>query len=243
MFVAIWLITLIKLHKQMKKLLSTVAVIVIAAMTTASAQAVFSGSNEHMRFGIQLGMNVSSFGHEQYGWLAGWNVGGTVLYNTENFIPNSYLRGSVLYSRKGGSASEDAFVHSGTPIVAHDAVYHLHYLEVPVRFGYAYEMDDDLCLLAETGPYFSFRRGGSFRSENVTGYTEHRISGRMHKYYDDLRRFDVGWGLHIGAIYMEKYQLTVGYDWGLCDAVPDSKTYKGTGKNLNLSVNLTVYFD
>lgn len=243
MFVAIWLITLIKLHNQMKKLLSSVAVIVIAAMTTASAQAVFSGSNEHMRFGIQLGMNVSSFGHEQYGWLAGWNVGGTVLYNTENFIPNSFLRGSVLYSRKGGSASEDAFVYSGAPIVAHDAVYHLHYLEIPVHFGYAYEMDDDLCLLAETGPYFSFRRGGSFRSENVTGYTEHRISGRMHKYYDDLRRFDVGWGLHVGAIYMEKYQLTVGYDWGLCDAVPDSKTYKGTGKNLNLSVNLTVYFD
>ena len=231
----------------MKKLLSSVAVIVIAAMTTASAQAVFSGSNEHLRFGIQLGMNVSSFGHEPYGWQAGWNIGGTALYNTEDFIPNSYLRGSVLYSRKGAEASEDIFDIKNNYVVR-DATYHLHYLEVPIRFGYAYEMDDDLCLLGETGPYFSFRRGGSVRTEcnnqSVPGVEDGRISGRMHKYYDDLRRFDVGWGVHVGAIYMEKYQLTVGYDWGLCDAVPSTKNeFKGTGKNLNLSVNLTVYFD
>ncbi|MBR5716109.1 MAG: outer membrane beta-barrel protein [Bacteroidales bacterium] len=232
----------------MKKLFASIAALVFAAtVTTASAQAIFNGSNEQMRFGIQLGMNVSSFGHDQYGWLAGWNVGATALYNSEDFIPNSYLRGSVLYSRKGGSASEDIFdISKGYK--AHDAIYHLHYLEVPVRFGYAYEMNDDLCLMIESGPYFAFRRGASFRAEctnrDVPGVEDNRISGRMHKYYNDLRRFDVGWGVHVGAIYMEKYQVTVGYDWGLCDAVTKKKNYfSGTGKNLNISINLAVYFD
>lgn len=227
----------------MKKLLASVVALVMAATaTTASAQAVFNGNNEHLRFGFQLGMNVSSFGHEPYGWLAGWNVGATALYNSENFIPNSYVRASALYSRKGGSASEDVFDKT-KGYTAHDAVYHLHYLEVPVRFGYAHETGDDLCLLAETGPYFAYRQGGSFRSEDVSGYTDTRISGRMHKYYDDLRRFDIGWGVHLGVIYMQKYQLMVGYDWGLCDAVTESKHFGGTGKNLNLSINLAVYFD
>ena len=227
----------------MKKFLSSVAVFVIAAMTTASAQAIFNGSNEHLRFGIQLGMNVSSFGHEQYSWLAGWNVGATALYNSEDFIPNSYVRVSALYSRKGGNADEDVFTYKKSQITARDAIYHLHYIEVPIRFGYAYEMEDDICLMVETGPYLAFRRAGSFRSEDVDGVSEGRISGRMHRYYDDLRRFDIGWGVHVGTIYKEKYQLTLGYDWGLCDAVPDSKTYLGTGKNLNFSINLAVYFD
>jgi hypothetical protein len=232
----------------MKKLFASVAALVFAAtVTTASAQAIFNGENEHMRFGLQLGMNVSSFGHDQYGWLAGWNVGATALYNSENFIPDSYVRASVLYSRKGGDASTDAFLYKNSAYVADDAIYHMHYLEVPVRFGYAYEAMDDLCFMAETGPYFAFRQGASFRSEDVTinGVEHTRVSGRMHEYFDDLRRFDIGWGVHVGAIYMEKYQLTVGYDWGLCDAVPDSKKkgYAGTGKNLNLSINLAVYFD
>ena len=230
----------------MKKLFASVAALALAAtMTTASAQAIFNGSNEHLRFGIQLGMNIPTFGHEQYGWGAGWNVGATALYNSEDFIPNSYVRGSVLYSRKGGSASEDIFDMKNHYDV-HDATYHLHYIEVPIRFGYAHEMNDDLCLLAETGPYFAFRRGGSVRAASNTapGAEDGRISGRMHKYYDDLRLFDVGWGIHVGAIYMEKYQLTLGYDWGLCDAVPSTKNvFKGTGKNLNFSINLAVYFD
>lgn len=228
----------------MKKLFASVAALFLAAtVTTASAQAIFNGSNEHLRFGLQLGMNSSSFGHDQYGWQIGWNVGGTALYNTENFIPDSYVRASVLYSRKGATAGKDEFKYENYSITANDATFHLHYLEIPVRFGYAYEFMDDLCILAETGPYFAFRRGGSIRSEEVTGYKEPRINGRMHEYYDDLRRFDVGWGIHVGAIYMEKYQLTVGYDWGLCDAVPGNDYYKGTGKNLNFGINLSVYFD
>jgi len=234
----------------MKKIFASFAALFLAAtVTTASAQAIFNGSNEHYRFGLQLGMNVSSFGHDQYGWLAGWNFGGTALYNSEDFVPDSYVRASLLYSRKGGFADQDVFTYNNSVVTANDAVYHLHYIEVPVHFGYAYEFKDDLCLMAETGPYFAYRQGGSFRSEDVTATggsfspEDHRISGRMHEYYEDLRRFDVGWGIQVGAIYMEKYQLSLSYDWGLCDAVPDSKTYKGTGKNLNFGINLAVYFD
>jgi len=228
----------------MKKLFASLAALFFAAtVTTASAQAIFNGSNEHYRFGLQLGLNSSSFGHDQYGWQVGWNIGGTALYNTENFVPDSYLRASLLYTRKGASAATDAFKYENYNVVVKDATYHLHYLEIPVRFGYAYEFNDDICFLAETGPYFSFRRGGSIRSEKVDGYKDSRINGRMHEYYEDLRRFDVGWGIHAGAIYKEKYQLTVGYDWGLCEVVKSNDYYTGAGLNLNFSINLAVYFD
>lgn len=230
----------------MKKITVWMAATLLSVLfaSSAMAQAILGSNNNDFRYGLQLGMNLPSFGEEQYSNTIGWNVGATVLYNSENFIPNSYCRASLLYTRRGASAGNETLKYKGTDYKLNDATYYLHYLEIPIRFGYAYEFNDMVCGLLETGPYFGFRMAGSLRCDDVEQYvgngyqsTEH-INCSMKEYYDDLRRFNCGWGVYAGALIDKKYQCTVGWDWGLCDVVPDV-----TGLNLNFSINLAVYFD
>jgi len=222
----------------MKKLLSSLfALLMMGVATTANAQAAFaeSTSNDY-RIGVQLGFNIPSFADNQYGATIGYNMGVTGLWNTEDFIPDSYLRGSLLYSRKGASAGSvvlDQQTH------LKDATYYLHYTELPIRFGYAYEMDSELSILAETGPYFGLRWSGSLRADEYSKQAN-GFNGDMKDLYDDLTRFDWGWGVHAGVLLAGKYQIMAGYDWGLSDVSP--KPFL-TGGNRNFSINLAVYFD
>lgn len=222
----------------MKKLLSSLfALLMMGVATTANAQAAFaeSTSNDY-RIGIQLGFNIPSFAENDYGATIGYNLGATALLNTEDFIPDSYLRGSVLYSRKGASAST-VNLENGT--ILNDATYYLHYTELPIRFGYAYEQSSELCILAETGPYFGFRWSGSLRTDELNKQKP-GFNGDMKDLYDDLTRFDWGWGIHAGVLLAGKYQIMAGYDWGLSDVCPKPNL---TGGNRNFSINLAVYFD
>lgn len=222
----------------MKKILSSlVALLMMGVATTANAQAAFAEStSSDYRIGFQLGFNIPTFADSQYGATIGYNLGVTGLLNTEDFIPNSYLRGSVLYSRKGASAGS---VVLDKETILTDATYYLHYTELPIRFGYAYEQSSELCILAETGPYVGFRWSGSLRADKYSKQTN-GFNGDMKDLYDDLTRLDWGWGVHAGVLVAGKYQIMAGYDWGLRDVSP--KPYL-TGGNRNFSINLAVYFD
>ena len=225
----------------MKKFFASIAAVLLASvMTQASAQAMFGNSSNDYRIGIQLGGNAPSFADSEFDKTIGWNFGATALLNTENFIPNSYLRGSVLYTRLGASCDKPQLTKG---VVGTNALFHLHYLQVPIHFGYAYDLGNDFCILAETGPGFGMRVGNTLRIDNPV--TLERTLVDIDEYgigdwkpYEDLRRFDVNWGLHAGFCYDQKYQVMLGYDWGLCDIVPDV-----VGANRNLSLNLVVYFD
>lgn len=226
----------------MKKILASVAALMLSAIaTTASAQAVMNDDSFPWRFGVQLGFNVPTFSESDYSSTIGWNFGATALYDLQDFIPNSYGRISALYTRKGTAAGmvelNDVRGHS---YEFQDLTSYLHYLELPIHFGYAYEASDMVCLLAETGPYFAMRFGGSIRTDATTkdGDKVDPTNGDMKDYYRGLRYFDAGWGVRAGLLIDKKYEFTVGYDWGLGNVVD-----RHTGCNLNLSINLNVYFD
>jgi len=225
----------------MKKIFASMAALFMMGLaTTANAQAVFAEStSDQYRFGVQLGFNIPSFGETTYGSTIGYNMGATALLNTEGFIPDSYLRGSILYSRKGASAGT-VNLDNGSKVL-NDATYYLHYTEVPIRFGYAYEMNSELCLLAETGPLFGLRWSGSLRADKYqdkSDPSQKTFNGDVKDLYKDLKRFDAGWGIHAGVLLAGKYQIMAGYDWGLCNVVD-----KSTGGNRNFSINMVVYFD
>ena len=226
----------------MKKILASVAAVILPAIaTSASAQAVMNDDSFPWRFGIQLGFNAPTFSESQYSQTIGWNFGATVLYDLQDFIPNSYGRISALYTRKGTAAGLDVVDNvNGQKYEFEDLTSYLHYLELPIHFGYAYEATDMMCLIAETGPYFAMRLSGSLRTDatRVDGKIENPTNGDMKDYYRSLRRFDAGWGGRAGVLLDKKYELTIGYDWGLGNVIN-----KHTGCNLNLSFNVNVYFD
>ena len=230
----------------MKKLLTSIAALLVSAVvTSASAQAVMYDDSFPWRFGVQLGFNVPSFGESGYNSTIGWNFGATAIYDLQNFIPNSYGRLGVTYTRKGANMDDIYYPEKSNPLLTFKSpTCYIHYLEVPAHFGWAYELDGmpfDMCIMAETGPYFSFRMWDSqYTEDKVTVSTQgvNIPNYSMEDAFDDLRRFDVGWGIHAGVLLDKKYQFMIGYDWGLCDAVPDV-----TGGNRNLTFNLSVYFD
>lgn len=229
----------------MKKLLSSLfALLMMGVATTANAQAAFaeSTSNDY-RIGIQLGFNVPSFGENQFGATIGYNMGVTGLWNTEDFIPDSYLRASVLYSRKGASAgTENIYKNDKVEKTLKDATYYLHCTELPIRFGYAYEMNSEMCVLAETGPYFGLRWSASLRADEYQDASkpeQKSFNGKMADLYD-VSVLDWGWGIHAGVLLAGKYQIMAGYDWGLSDMTSKPNL---TGPNRNFSINLAVYFD
>lgn len=218
----------------MKKLFASIAALLLWSVTSsASAQTLFDGSeNGEYRIGIQLGFNAPTFGGDQYKSTIGWNFGVTSVLNTESFIPDSYLRGSLLYTRKGAAAGMDAPMGIGT---IHNLTTYQHYLELPIHFGYAYALNDLVTLMGETGPYFGFRASGSVRFDNmeISQFKKDQVK----KYFPDIKRFDWGWGIHAGVMLVNKYQLMVGYDWGLSNIAPTA------GINKNFTINLAVYFD
>lgn len=52
-----------------------------------------------------------------------------------------------------------------------------------------------------------------------------------------LKRFDFGLGLKAGIEFCQKYQLSIGYDWGLTDNIEN-----GSNKNRNLMLSLGYCF-
>lgn len=224
----------------MKKFFAQLAAIMLSAIaTTASAQAVMMDDSFPWRFGIQLGINAPSLTETQYSSTIGWGFGATALYDLQNFIPNSYARASLLYQRKGASFSKDEAEYQNEKVLLKDGTCYMHYLELPLRFGYAYELNDFTCILAETGPYFGMRLWSSLRADNITpSATSAAVNAPMSDYYEDLRRFDAGWGIHVGTLLDKKYQFLIGCDWGL-----RSPVHGYTGCNLNWTMSASVYFD
>lgn len=244
----------------MKKLFASVAALFLtAAISTVSAQAIMNDDSHPFRYGVQVGLNVPTFANSQYGYTVGWNIGGTLVYDLQDFIPNSYARASVLYSRKGASG-EDAVIY---PYIEkpkkqfENPSFTLHYIETPVRFGWAYEIlggNIDMSVIAETGPYLGFRIWDSMRHDGYSNYgetnkwehvqgSEEKGKEHMGDHYGDLRYVDFGWGLHAGLLLDKKYQISLGYDWGITDVEPSGNRYSITGPMRNLSINFTAYFD
>ena len=54
---------------------------------------------------------------------------------------------------------------------------------------------------------------------------------------DAMKRFDFGLGLKAGVEFSQKYQISIGYDWGLVENIKDSGN-----KNRNLMISLSCFF-
>ena len=117
-----------------------------------------------------------------------------------------------------------------------------YYLEVPVRVGYKYAVNDDFSLFGSVGPYMAVglfgkaklkvdgdiadiaELGGNSMSEDIFGD-------------DGLKRFDFGLGLKAGVEFSKKYQVAISYDFGLVEVIKEVGM-----KNRNLMISLGYMF-
>lgn len=99
------------------------------------------------------------------------------------------------------------------------------FLQLPVHFGFRQMMSQNSNFFVQAGPTFCF---GTFGSKIEMKDDKSEI-----KYFDVARRFDLAVGGRIGVEFYG-FQISVGADYGLLQALKDVKGYH------NLSANLRI---
>ena len=170
-----------------------------------------------------FGMNISRLQNTDYSAKAGATLG----IRADYMLPKAhgtYLTAGIDWSMKGGKASDNIFNLAEEPVGS--SKYVLHYIEVPIRVGFRYNVLENLGIYGELGPYFAVGVGGSHgASIGLDGQeareAEEELSFNAFKNYDDLtlsfQRWDAGIGFRIGAEYEQHYNVMIGAEWGLAD--------------------------
>lgn len=131
----------------------------------------------------------------------------------------------------------------------------IHYFELPILIGIRYNINHNIELQFNTGPYIAVGLGGK-RKDKVKqeslycGYDNQNqtaIFGDFDIYKPSslgCKRFDAGWKFDLG-VDIKKYYVGIAYDLGLVD-IRSKKTKEfwslGAMKNRNFSINVGYSF-
>lgn len=231
--------------------------VIALALSSVHAMAFENEPEDGLSWMGIFGMNISKLQNSDYSAKAGATLG----IRADYMLPKAhgtYLTAGIDWSMKGGKASDIIFDLSGEPIGS--SKYVLHYIEVPIRVGFRYNVLENLGLYGELGPYFAVGVGGSHSASiGLDGgdarEMEEELSFNAFKNYDDLtqsfQRWDAGIGFRIGAEYEQRYNFMIGADWGLADIYRTSlrdRYFDVTGislpkvKNFNFSITVGYRF-
>lgn len=171
-------------------------------------------SAQGLRYGVTGGLNFSSFAMDAGGLSVstdsrmGFNAGFKMEIGAPFILDGFYFDGEVLLSSKG-TKFRSVVEEQGVKTTVRP-----YYLEIPIHIGYRHTVDKsgNISVFGSFGPYFGI---GLFGKSKVT-------SGNLTEKVDTfgsggLKRFDFGLGLRAGVELYKRYQVFVGYDWGLVD--------------------------
>ena len=212
----------------MKKILIALAALLTA--TVAQAQLLNFDGMPPYKLGLTAGLNAPSFSGAAYSYTTGFNAGIDIMLDASDIFDGTFARGVVKYSMMGATGPDHENIchyHENGK-----TYFTAHYVQIPIHYGYAWRIDRDWTVMAETGPYLGLGMGGTARptGEFITG--SHTFFRRH-----DVSRVDFGWGIQASMLFDQQWQLHVGYDWG----------FKNMNEiflqNTGLNVGLTLYFE
>lgn len=147
--------------------------------------------------GIKGGANLSNFSADGYKSKSGFNAGLTVDLNLPS---NMAIMSGLEVTTKGAKHEEGDFSINAM------------YLQLPVHLGYKFGIPG-VRFHFNFGPYFAQGIGGKTKGINSEG-----SSIKYDTFGDNpeqMKKFDWGIGMGIGATLLGKIQVRVGYDHGL----------------------------
>ena len=230
----------------MKKLFAVIATLVVTAFAF-NAKAQLSGIEgmPPYKLGVTVGMNMPWFSGSgevavadadfhtntytgAYKMTTGFQVGANLMVDASELIPNTFARAEVKYSMKGSESKISYMTHVQEESIS------THYIEVPVHYGYAWFINDNISLMAETGPYVAFGFSGTckIKQDGVKKPNAGVFDGILNG-----NRFDLGWGVQGSVMIAKNYQVHVAYDYGFINI------NKHFLQNRNLSVGFTWFFE
>lgn len=206
-------------------------VLLLIAMLTVSLASINAQGN--LRWGATVGMNSSNFSITGFDSKVGFHAGVKAEVGLPQFSDGLYLDMGALLTLKG------AKVDGGS---AATIKFNPYYLEIPVHLGYKYAVNENFAIFGNAGPHVAI---GLFGKAKIKGDLIDDIideyggdDNSTNVFGDDaMKRFDFGLGLKAGVEFNQKFQISIGYDWGLIENIKDSGN-----KNRNLMISLGCFF-
>lgn len=191
-------------------------------------------AQESIKLGVQAGLNFSKYTAADLDYNTGFNLGITAQKNLLN--SPLYLSSGLFITKKGGK--ED--------LTPDNLKINAYYLELPMHIGLKQRLSNSFTLYEEVGPYFSYGLYGKTKTDGYDGTLNYdgdskkvHVDATSQNTFSYLKRFDMGVGLKIGIEFKNRYNLSMGADWGLLkvNSIRDTKA-----KNFNFSINLGYKF-
>lgn len=215
------------------------SVCVVALMLAVSVPAL-AQSRSSVEIGYLNGANVVRYGNEteRSDALNGFYIGANYEYplaaglSLRPGLQYAYLtdrsQDEILGLKMAGSLNE-------------------HYINVPVRLQYGFDVLPSLRISAFTGPVFSVGLAGNLRMDLSGSLLGNELDG-MFKYdyfsgkvssenlpenivnelnktmgNGQYHRFDIQYGVGVSVVLMDRFELRGGYDWGLLNRLKDTE--------------------
>lgn len=245
--------------------------VIALALCASNANAFDNEPEEGLTWMGLFGMNVSKLQNLDYGAKAGAMMG----IRADYMLPNAhgaYVTAGLDWTMKGGKVSREEPIRTIEGVLIDDdedvtRKYNLHYMEIPIRVGFRYNVTEQLGFYGELGPYFAIGIGGKHKKRIDKDGDEINLVEEQETYkafkkvlYDNnnprypFQRWDAGLSFRIGAEYEGHYNLMLGCDWGLADMYRNNfrdsyyDFFKGQDKslpkvhNFNFSITLGYRF-
>jgi len=198
----------------MKKILTTLAILIVAA-TASFAQ-----------IGVRIGMDFAKLTGD-YSDVYKSNIGlhlGAV-YNVELADALSIQPGVFYVQRNWASKHDDNWK------------IHTHHIEIPVVLKYNIDITSDIAIDPHVGPYFGFGFAGKCKDDK-----DLKIFKKVEKGGMGYANFDMGIQVGVGATFFETAYVGFDYQFGFRDAiVGEPKGGNVTAHNSMFMITFGVY--
>ena len=228
-----------QIEETMKKLV--LACVCACLVLGARAQESEKKFTDGIRWAGSFGMNVAKFSSSAMSSRVGFHLGVRAEKDLPALSKGIYASAAALLSLKGSKIDGGELM---------DVKYNPWFLEIPVHIGYKFEVSEKFTVFGKFGPYFALGLFGKAKADvldwdedsfdTVTKTEKFNIFGD-----GGLKRFDFGLGLHAGVEFEKKWQLSIGYDFGLMKAYKDNSEDIDLAdglKHRNLSISLSHFF-
>lgn len=221
----------------MKRLL--IGVLCALISTCAFAESTFwdsTKSTEGISLSAGLGMNVASLTKQNLGW--GSKVGLNVGIMAEKPVLNSLsVKAGLFYTMKGAKGGRDTGFGATLRTTLDPG-----YLEIPVMASYRYQLNEQIRLQFDFGPYFAFglhgedvkKVSGGASSPTKTVYKLFGSKGQMN-------RFDLGLRFGPEVAFNNKLRAGIAYEIGFTNAVKGEENSGIKNSNFMINVGYTFY--
>jgi hypothetical protein len=232
--------------------------IIALVVSSSNAMALEYEPEEGLTWMGLFGMNISKLQNHPYNGKAGAMMG----IRGDYMLPNAhgaYVTAGFDWTMKGGKLSyEDDIEDNEGVLIADDEdvtkKFNLHYVEIPIRAGFRYNVTEELGFFGEVGPYFAIGIGGRHKTHvdedgaKINAYEDEETYQSFKNYgypKETFQRWDAGIGVRVGAVYNEHYNLMFGCDWGLADMYRNSyrDKYKDDSENVGKSLSKVHNFN